>query len=734
MASENTSGVIHSRKDFAKTPSGQYKYWLIELQASFKRLRQWHQQADSIQRRFLDDRTGFALGSLPDSRSPNRAGTKFALNLFHSNTKTICNLLYGKLPRIDVSRTDKTGNDDVARVAAETLERLMRQDLADHGEENEALLKAVLTDRMLPGLGCARVRYEMEEQDGQMVSESAPCDYYYWADVTWGWSRSFTKLPWLAYRSFLSKDRVAQRFGEKVAEKLKYEARDVGADKDSVQNRDLSSAWQEAEIWEIWDKKQKKVVWVSIGYDKVLETRDDPLQLRNFFPSPPFFIANATNALYIPTPDYHLSQDLYNEIDVLQTRISILTEAVKVIGVYDASADGIQRMFKEGVENDLIPVDNWAMFAEKGGIQGQIDWVPIQEIVAALNKLIEVRDQTIGLLQQITGMADVMRGELASPYEGVGQTQIKSKFASARVQAISEDFAKFATDLHQIKAEIVCKHFSPETIAKMSNMQFSNDVQLLPDAIQLLKTMPDNYLRVEIKSETMAQEDYLQLQAQRQQYLAGLSEFLSAASPLIQQDPRSTPFLLQMLKWAMAGYKGASEIEGVLDQAIEVMQQPEQQQQPPSDTEIQGQQQIQLEQLRQQGKMQVEQMKLQAEQQTREHDMRMDIATRQAEQQMEMEKAAMDAFNEREVIAAKMEADIMTELYTSQINADQKQAEAESEIYKEIEKAKIKVVGDVAVKREERATKAMELEAASFEHDKDIAASMVKPNGGDTVQ
>ena len=186
-----------------------------------------------------------------------------------------------------------------------------------------------------------------------------------------------------------------------------------------------------------------------------------------------------------------------------------------------------------------------------------------------------------------------------------------------------------------------------------------------------------------------------------------------------------------MLNWGMAGCMGSSDIEGVLDQAIETMNQPQQQEKEPSDIEKQGQLQIQLEELRQKGKMASEQMKAQATQQERQFDMEMDARTRQIETQLEMQKQAQEALNEREVIAAKMEADVMTELLTSQINAEQAQAVAETEVYKEIEKAKIKVVGDIAVKREERMTKVMEKQFESYEHDKDLAAQPTETGNDD---
>ena len=56
-------------------------------------------------------------------------------------------------------------------------------------------------------------------------------------------------------------------------------------------------------------------------------------------------------------------------------------------------------------------------------------------------------DAFIRLLQMTTGMADVMQGALNSPYEGVGQSQMKADFGSIRVQSLQDQFATFAGDL-----------------------------------------------------------------------------------------------------------------------------------------------------------------------------------------------------------------------------------------------------------------------------------------------
>ncbi|RLA02481.1 MAG: hypothetical protein DRQ42_00565 [Gammaproteobacteria bacterium] len=727
MADDQTA-PLESRKDFDDTPREQYKYWMTEMTAASKRLEEWQKQADEIVSRYLDDRKN------QNKRSLNNTNPQgFRLNLFNSNVTTLISMLYGQVPRVDVSRADTTGADDVGRVAAEMMERLLRSDVMNNGESYDSIFNATLSDRLLTGLGTARVRYDVEViqngEEKQIQSEAAPIDYYYWGDVLWGWGRTFAELPWIAFRSYLTKDEVEEKFGDHAANNIQLKKMVANTDDKSAGDPEEDSPWMKAEVWEIWDKEKRKVCWYSKGYPKILKSQDDPLKLQNFYPCPPFMLANQVTKLYKPTPDYHLSQDLYNEIDVLQTRISILTEAVKVIGVYDKSADGVQRIFQEGVENDLIPVDNWAMFAEKGGLQGQIDWVPLADIVVALDKLIVVRDQTIGLLQQVSGMSDIMRGSLDNQYEGVGQSKIKASFGSTRVQALQEEFAKFASNLMQLKAEVIAKHFDAETIVKQSNMQFSLDKELIQPAVELIKNPEQMSFRVNIKPEQLAQMDYAQLKEERAGYLNGLSTFLQAASPLVQQDPRSTPFLLEMLKWSMAGFKGASDIEGVLDKAIEVMQQPEQQKEDekPSPEEIRGQIQIKLEEMRAQAKQQELQLSAQMEMQVRADDKQADIETKQMEMQFDMQKAEFEAQVEMQILGAKMDADVRTELLTSQINAEQQEAGVSAEMEKEILKGKIDIAKLKITKRADAGVKIIE---KNMEMEKDKRNNAAKNDSG----
>ena len=713
--------MTDSKKD---TPQGKYAYWAEELNASKKAREKWWKQADKIVNRFI--------GKTP------RKDTTFDLNLFHSNTKTLGDMLYGNTPQIDVSRRYAQPDDDVGRVAAEMMERLLNLDVQENGAEIDAVLRSTLQDRLLAGLGCARVRYDAQiEQvplpdvynengepvmEDRLVSEDAPIDYYYWGDVLWGWCRNWAELPWLAFRSYLTKEEMAERFGDEAAEGATYKKQTKSTGDEGQEDKDTDSSTQKAEVWEIWCKQTRKVHWITFGYHVQLEEKDDFLQLSGFWPVPPFFIANVTTSLYEPVPDFVLAQDLYNEIDVLQTRIAAITEAVRVVGVYNSSADGIKQMFNAGVDNQLIPVDNWALFGENGGLKGQIDWLPLQDIVAALQQLTTIRDNTIALLQQITGMTDVMRGSLDNQYEGVGQTEIKSKFGSVRIQALQEQFARFAGDLMQIKAEVISRHFSPETIAKRANMAYSKDQDLVPQAVQLIKNPLDARLRVDIRPESVAMVDYQALKNERTEYITSVATYLQSATSLIDADPSAKPFILSLLQWGLAGFKGSSEIEGVIDKAIEASQQEQQQEQKPDPAQMQAQMDMQMEQLKGQNQLATIQAKAEAQRQAREHDMMADIRT--AHEQHVRKMAEIEASMQAKLgeIQANLQADLLMEVAQADSNIRQTNASIEGEIQKDIVEHQINMT-------EERAKTAEEITKIGVNAAAEIKKQQVQQSG-----
>jgi hypothetical protein len=141
------------------------------------------------------------------------------------------------------------------------------------------------------------------------------------------------------------------------------------------------------------------------------------------------------------------------------------------------------------------------------------------------------------------------------------------------------------------------------------------DAQLAMQAAELIKSGESGAYRIEVKAESVAMQDFTAMKSERMEVLAGLSQFLMAAGPLMQAAPAATPFLLQMLQWSLSGVKGSSEIEAVLDRAIEQAQQTQGQgAAPPPDTKLLSMQMRgQQEMAKEQAKLQGDLVRIQAE-------------------------------------------------------------------------------------------------------------------------
>lgn len=577
---------------FPDTPQGWQQRWTTEFAAAKKALEKWHHAGEKLVDRFRDERDG-------------SEGVRARWNLFTSNIQTLEAMLFGQLPSVSVTRRFADARDDVARVGAELLERLLNTDIEREGDSQAVALKNALSDRLLPGLGNVRLRYvaEFETQttpaktavgpDGQPVelapevvqdvktSEDVEIDYVYWKDQLWdAGARTFSEVRWWAFRALMSRESLKQRFGEKLGQAIPLNAKKAKSDADAQSDAAKATPWDRAEIWEVWDKESRQVFWLCADYPAILDRKKDPLGLERFWPFPRPLFANLTTSTLVPVSDFRLAQDLYDEIDDVSTRIVLLEQAIRVAGVYDAQCTGLERLLsEEGTANNvLIPVANWAVFQEKGGLAGAVSWLPVDQVVAALDKLREYRTELVGALYQANGMSDIMRGQAVSGGVTATEQAIKARFGSVRVQALQDEFARFCGETQSIKAEIIAKHFSPETIVERSNAMLTmDDPQLVADAVQFIQSKV-SYCRIEVKPESISLTDFAALKQERMEVLSGMTSFLQAAAPLMQSQPAAIPYLLQMLQWTVSGLRGAGEIEGVLDQMISHAQQAQQQQ------------------------------------------------------------------------------------------------------------------------------------------------------------
>ena len=587
--------------------------WLNTIGAYDTEFKKWEARSNKIVKRYRDDNR---ISSTNDS---------VRFNILWSNIQALTPAVYSKLPTADVRRRFGD-NDQVGRVASQLLERAIDFEI-EHYPDFRSMMTNVVRDRFLGGRGTAWVRYEphikqqsvpddglqiTEDADDEEVPEEieyecAPSDYVHWKDFGHSIARTWEEVTCVWRWVYMTKESLAERFGEKEAKKIPL---DCGAKTLNSYNQ-TSKEYNRAKICELWDKESGKVYWFSKNSRNIIDEREDPLGLEGFFPCSIPLYSTLTSDSLIPIPDYVLYQDQATELDIIADRIDGLIKALRVRGVYDASQPALQRLLTEGDNNTLIPVDKWMAFSEKGGLQGSIQLLPLEVIAQTLINLYEAHKNVTGQIYEITGISDIIRGQTSASETATAQ-QIKGQYAGLRLRSLQEEVALFASSIIKLKAQIMCKHFQPETIlnyAAASQMSEA-DKQLIPQALQLLENPLYNF-RIDIEADSLVQIDENQNKQDRIEFIAAFGGFITQAMPVVQSVPELAPMIIEIMKFGVGGFKQAKSIEGTINSAMEQLkanqQQPKEPQPDPEQMKLQAHTQIE------QAKMQLEQAKLQTD-------------------------------------------------------------------------------------------------------------------------
>jgi hypothetical protein len=644
-------------------------------------------------------------------------------NIFWSNVNTLQPALYARTPIPQVERRFKD-KDIIGKLASQVLERASIFSISCN--DFDAIAKDCRNDYLIGGRGQCWLRYvpyvdkislqvadetttngELETDDTEspiykdkegvtypqdavefddeqnpyfekMTYEEAVIEYVHWRDFLHNKAKKWSDVRWVARRVHMSKADAKKRFNAEAVKLL--EAGDKDDKKDSGNDVEQSSG-KSFEVYEIWCKTTKKAYWVSkLSEDALLDEKDDPLKLKNFFPCPRPLSATTTNSCVLPKADFLFYQDQANAITDITTRIGLLVEALVVAGVYDSTVGELKDLLDGTAENKLIPVKNWSYIKDKGGLSGVIDFVPLDVIAGVLDKMYQAREQEFNAVYQITGMSDIVRG-YSDPSTTATAEQLKGQFATLRLADKQAELQRFLRDAIAIMAEIIAEQFAPETIELMSgtDMLAEIDPSLQPEAFQeavaLLRNDVLRQYRITIETDsTLAVNEQAEKEA--------VNEFMGAFTSLSQQTlgyAQQAPELLPMAKEAMMfafrRFKAGRNLESVIENSFDalianIQQQQEQPPQPsPEELKAQADQQaaeikMQFDQVKAQNDSQIKQMSLQIKEQEAQAKMALAQQEAQFKQQLSVQEVSAKLQLEREKLVLE------TQLAQEKIRAD----------------------------------------------------------------
>jgi hypothetical protein len=627
-------------EDQAKNELDFVRQWLDAIQLSEDEEKDWAKKAERACEAYR--------GGHQDSESNINT-----FNIFHSNVETLVPSLYNSTPIPDVRRRFND-DDDIGREVSEIFERSLSVQVDAYDFDNTVF--SAVRDMAITSRGIVRVRYEPQverDEDGNPVRKSyeqTGCEYVLWRSFRRGPAKTWPEVPWIAIEQYLSYSEV---------EKLVADEKDKGAilkgmrfsytaepKKSAEQQADnASSLAKRARVWEIWDKDNRQVHFISPDYTaRRLTTIEDPLELTDFYPIPRPLAAIIAPDSLVPITLLQIYEELINELNVVQRRIMKLTGQLRARGWYTAlNADDI-KLASEADDGEMIPITGAETFVTQGsGLDKAISYWPIDTIAKALEQLVAQREQIKATIYEVTGLSDIIRGASDARETATAQ-QIKSQWGSLRIQRMQQEVARFARDLFRLKCEIMARKFSFETFEMMTGIKFPTEQQKqemqqqaalmqqaqqpIPPELQETLEKPareqveqlirDDFrnFRIDIESDSTIRGDVQRNQEQAALFIQGIGEYTKSVAPLVQEGAMPPDVAIEILAAFCRTFRLGKQAEDSIDRWADQAKQAANQPKPPPPEEIKAQAELkkiemQTQADREKHEMEKEKMKLQ---------------------------------------------------------------------------------------------------------------------------
>lgn len=465
----------------AQGPDAQWTFWERQIAASLTYEQRWRNEAVACETAVFgpDQDRGMRDGS---SASMDTINDEVAL--IHSNIEVLKPLIYSETPQPIVRRRWRGDGrqDETDLMVAEAAQRIAVY-LLDT-EDFDGAMKATRDDWLIAGRGQTRVVYKAASRKSleRVCPRTVP-----WPRLLLAVGTEWHALPWIAIEIPMTRHKIGQRWPHLVDQVsfntpgLVDKSLAPGDDerRNASRNNGLSvqkdesgqpaaSPFDTAMVWEIWNREQNQIVWWTAGCKQVLEVSEDFLGLEDFWPCPKPLIATTRSESLVPRPDIRYYQRRAKEIDKATKKLESLLDVISVSALIPAAmTDDIKKLLNG--TNQIIPVQDWIALMERGGMNGVVQWLPIQAIMAAAQALITIREQNRQAMFDASGVSDIMRAQ-SDPNETATAQQIKGRYAGLRLSDRQRTMALHARDTLRLMIEIAVEHFDTTTIAEICGL------------------------------------------------------------------------------------------------------------------------------------------------------------------------------------------------------------------------------------------------------------------------
>lgn len=687
-----------------KTPQQVAKRWKLELKLADRREESWRKKAKAVLKQYT-----------PEEPAAN------SFNILWTNTETLRQAVYNSLPQPDVRRRYQD-EDPLGKAVGETLTRAL--EFAQDTYDFDGAMKGDVLAMLLPGRAVSRVRYvpdiassddaPAEETDGEdeygtedaqetesyeeIEWESVVCERVQWDDFRiLCAAKTWDEVTAIAFKHSLTREDCIEKFGKEVGDKVPLNT----PDDCEARDEEMGDTFKRAEVWEVWDKDEKQVIFLHKEMDEPCLVSDDKMGFSGFFPIPRPLYAIESESSLVPQCLFSQYEQQARELNRISVRINRLIEGLKNRGIYDATLTEISELTKAG-DNELVPAQNVTALLDRGGLDKAIWMMPIAEAAAILQGLYQQREQTKQIIYDLTGIADIMRSA-SDPRETFGAQKIKTQWGTQRLQRMQLEVQRYIRDIIRLKAEVIAEKFQIETLRAMTLLPYPMQAhvdQLFQEVMlqwqqaaqQAMQSgqqpppqpQPPNVItweavkqamsddatrtyRVDIETDSTLSATQDSDMDAMQKLLVGLSSIAQGFGVAVERGAMP----IEAVKEIMLSVVRRAKMGSAVEDAIEKMQSPK----PAADPNAgKAQAQAQIEQVKEQAAAAQHQQQLEFEQQKAQ------ISASIEQHKQEVQARQIEHQNQLEAERAQMQAAMDARLEAQRIESAERMAEADRNI------------------------------------------------------
>ncbi len=260
---------------------------------------------------------------------------------------------------------------------------------------------------------------------------------------------------WVARRHLLSKEDLRKRFN--------YDAKEDELNFEGVKE----TSQKRAEIWEVWDKTEKKRHFVlNSGIEnKYLESQDDPYKLEEFFPCSAIAWLTDKESV-IPIPEYKVYRKKAIELNYVSKKSDDLEEAVKLVVITANQNKDITSEISDAKNGAVISI-NMADPTGNKNVANMLTAIPVDGALNVMAHCETKKEELKRDIYDITGISDLMRGVSESNETATAQ-KIKGVFGSLRFQNRQKTVQQHIKKIYSIMTEIICEHWDEKTMSEIT--------------------------------------------------------------------------------------------------------------------------------------------------------------------------------------------------------------------------------------------------------------------------